>query len=230
MSLARVLSVLFMVTEHFPCLVLCVNLAMLSIGHPLISAILIGSFHCLHGSLYHAFDCANSGLLVSCWKSQFAENFLNSNMVNSGSLSERLVCGFYVLQTLFSYALLLLVRCFRRVWRFQNNWSNNSQQWGRLSLEFWTVSFRLLSGCVRDLMVHEQFSVLTVFILCACLTVWYRICYVFIHVWPEKWLYGLRICFTIPGGLGSRNVEDTVIYWLLRRNPSWYLTSVLLWS
>ena len=35
------------------------------------------------------FDCANFGLLVSCSKSQFAENFLNSNEVNSGPLSKK---------------------------------------------------------------------------------------------------------------------------------------------
>ena len=37
-------------------------------------------------------DCANSGLLVSCSKSQFAENFLNSNK-NSGPLSEKTSLG-----------------------------------------------------------------------------------------------------------------------------------------
>ena len=35
------------------------------------------------------FDCENSGLLVSCSKSQFAENFLNSSKGNSGLLSEK---------------------------------------------------------------------------------------------------------------------------------------------
>ena len=42
-----------------------------------------GSFNPLDCSL-NSFDSVNSGLLVSCSESQFAENFLNSSEANSG--------------------------------------------------------------------------------------------------------------------------------------------------
>ena len=55
------------------------------------------------------FDCANSRFLVSCSKSQFAKNFLNSSEVNSRPLSEKTSLEIPCL--VMSSSLSLLVRC-----------------------------------------------------------------------------------------------------------------------
>ena len=118
------------------------------------------------------FDCANSGLLVSCLKSQVAENCLNSREVNSGPLSEKTSLGIPCLANIafiffitigevshwvpLSYGLVphlskklsklpLLVRCCWWVCWFQNSWGNSPQQWVRFSLVFWIGPYRFLS-------------------------------------------------------------------------------------
>ena len=101
---------------------------------------------------------------------------------------KRLVWGFHVLRTLL---LSTLVKYCWGVCRFQNTWSNSPKQWGRFSLYFEQVRTDFCQRFVKDLMVLELFSALTVFVLLAYLTIWYCICYVRIHVWPEEWLSGL---------------------------------------
>lgn len=53
-------------------------------------------------------DCENSGLLVSCLKSQFADNFLNSSKFNSGPLSERTYFGIPGLANIFFMCFITL--------------------------------------------------------------------------------------------------------------------------
>ena len=96
------------------------------------------------------FGCANSGLLVSYSKSQFADNFLNSNEVNSGPLSEKTSLGFHILRTLLSSSLSLLVRCCWGVCWFQNTWNNSPQERGWFSPIFWRGPYRLLSKVCQE--------------------------------------------------------------------------------